>query len=132
RKAGVDYTVLVQAAPTEAETRFMLDLADENDFIAGVVGWLDMEDDAFEVKLDALRGHPKFVSLRPMLQDLADDEYILRPKVIANLEAMAERGTALDFLTHPRHLGHAVRVLKAVPKLRAVIDHISKPDIASG
>src|SRR5690606_24250543 len=69
RRAGVARTVLVQAAATEAETAFLLDLAEETDFVAGVVGWLDMEDDGFEKKLDALMKRPKFVGLRPMLQD---------------------------------------------------------------
>jgi L-fuconolactonase len=132
RKAGVSHTVVVQAAPTEAETRFLLQLAEETEFVAGVVGWLDLEDDSFESRLDALLKHPKFVGLRPMLQDLDDDAYILRPKVIASLRAIAERGTAFDFLTHPRHLGNVARALEAVPTLRAVIDHISKPDIAAG
>lgn len=131
RKCGVDYTVVVQAAETEAETEFLLALAQETDFVAGVVGWLDMEDDQFETKLDKLRRSPKFVGLRPMLQDLDDDNYILRPKVLASLKAIAERDVAFDFLTFPRHLNNVVKALQAVPGLRAVIDHISKPDIAN-
>lgn len=130
RKAGIDRTVLVQAAPTEAETDFLLELAAETDFVAGVVGWLDMEDARFETKLDALIERPKFVGLRPMLQDLEDDAYILRPRVLANLKVMAERGVAFDFLTQPRHLPHVATALEAVPGLNAVVDHISKPDIA--
>lgn len=132
RRAGVDATVLVQAADTEAETEFMLDLAGRTDFVAGVVGWLDMEDPAFESKLDGLVARPKFVGLRPMLQDLEDDAYILRPQVLASLAAIAERGVAFDFVTFPRHLRHVARALEAVPDLKAVIDHLSKPPIASG
>lgn len=66
RKCGIDYTVVVQAAETEAETDFLLTLAQETDFVAGVVGWLNMEDDQFEAKLDVLCRSPKFVGLRPM------------------------------------------------------------------
>ncbi|MET2829166.1 amidohydrolase family protein [Mesorhizobium shangrilense] len=132
RKAGVDKTVVVQAAQTEDETAFLLALAGETDFVAGVVGWLDMEDPAFAVKLDALMANPKFVGLRPMLQDLADDAYILRPSVISSLRVIAERGVAFDVLTYPRHLRNVAKALDAVPGLRAVIDHISKPSIASG
>lgn len=132
RKAGVDRTVVVQAAQTQAETEFLLDLAGQTDFVAGVVGWLDMEDERFEAKLDALLVHPKFVGLRPMLQDLDDDAYILRPRVLDSLRAIAERDLAFDFLTFPRHLSHVAAALMAVPGLRAVIDHISKPPIASG
>ncbi len=132
RRAGVDATVVVQAAQTEAETIYLLGLAARTPFVAGVVGWLDMEDAGFGTELDALQRHSKFVGLRPMLQDLADDAYILRPAVLANLKLLAERGIAFDILVHPRHLPHVVRALEAVPGLNAVVDHIAKPDIASG
>lgn len=130
--AGVAKTVLVQAAETEAETRFLLELADRHDFIAGVVGWLDFEADDFGERLDALRTHRKLVGLRPMLQGLADDAYVLRPKVLGNLERLADAGLALDVLTYPRHLRHVAAALRRVPTLRAVLDHLSKPPIASG
>lgn len=132
RRAGVRRTIVVQAAATEAETAFLLDLAAGEDFIAGVVGWLDMEDPAFAAKLDALVTNPKFVGLRPMLQDIDDDAYILRPTVLANLGAIRDRDVAFDFLTYPHHLAHVAEALEAVPGLRAVIDHLSKPPIATG
>ena len=131
RKAGVDRTVVVQAAQSEAETDFLLDLADGAGFVAGVVGWLDMEDAGFAGKLDRLLARPKFVGLRPMLQDLDDDAYILRPRVRDNLVRMAERGVAFDVLSFPRHLANVTRALEAVPQLRAVVDHLSKPAIAA-
>lgn len=132
RRAGVDRTVVVQAAQTEAETDFLLTLAGEADFIAGVVGWLDFEDAAFATKLDALMRREKFVGLRPMLQDLPDDDYLLRPAVLANLRYLADAGIAFDILTFPRHLPTVLRMLDAVPDLRAVVDHLSKPPVASG
>lgn len=131
RKAGVDRTVVVQAAQSEAETDFLLDLADGAGFVAGVVGWLDMEDAGFAGKLDRLMARPKFVGLRPMLQDLDDDAYILRPRVRDNLARLAERGVAFDVLGFPRHLANVTRALEAVPQLRAVVDHLSKPAIAA-
>ncbi len=67
-KRGVDRTVLVQAAQTEAETEFLLGIAAETEFVSGVVGWLEMDDDGFPGRLDHFRRHPKFVSVRPMLQ----------------------------------------------------------------
>lgn len=132
RRAGVDRTVVVQAAETEAETDFLLSLAAETDFIAGVVGWLDFEDAAFPAKLEALMRRPKFVGLRPMLQDHADDGYVLRPVVLANLRHLAAAGAAFDILTFPRHLPFVLRMLDAAPDLRAVVDHLSKPPVASG
>lgn len=132
RRAGVDRTVLVQAAQTEAETDFLLLQAAQADFVAGVVGWLDFEDAAFPAKLEALMRRPKFVGLRPMLQDHADDGYVLRPAVLANLRHLAASGAAFDILTFPRHLPFVLRMLDAVPDLRAVVDHLSKPPVASG
>ena len=131
-RAGIDRTVVVQAAETEAETEFLLGLAAETDFIAGVVGWLDMEDAGFPERLARFRQNPWFVGIRPMLQDLDDDAYILRPQVLRNLAVVAESGLAFDILTFPRHLPHVIEALAATPGLNAVVDHISKPAIADG
>ena len=130
--AEIDRTILVQAAQTEAETEFLLDLADNTPFVAGVVGWLEMDDESFPERLERFRRNPKFVSVRPMLQDLADDAYLLRPKVVANLNYLASIDFPFEFLTFPRHLAHVESVLRQVPGLRAVIDHLSKPPIGSG
>lgn len=132
RKAGVNCTVVVQAAETEAETEFLLSLAEKTDFIAGVVGWLDFEDPEFAAKLERLLTRPKFVGLRPMLQDMDDDHYILRPSVMANLQHLSMTRAALDILVYPRHLPAIVQVLDAVPRLKAVIDHAAKPAIYEG
>ncbi|MBL0768507.1 amidohydrolase family protein [Sphingopyxis sp. DHUNG17] len=132
RKAGVDRTILVQAAQTEAETDFLLQIAEETDFIAGVTGWLDLSADDFEARFAHYRRHPKFVAIRPMLQDIDDDAWILQPCVVRNLEHVAESGFPFEFLTYPRHLPHVVAVMRRVPALHAVIDHLSKPPIASG
>lgn len=131
-RAGVGRTVLVQAAETEAETAFLLDLAERTDFVAGVVGWLDFDDAGLPGKLEQLLRRPKFVGLRPMLQDTADDAYILRPRVLDNLRHVASLGLPFDILSFPRHLPHVLKALDRVPDLRAVVDHISKPPIAAG
>jgi L-fuconolactonase len=132
RRAGVTRTILVQAAETEAETDFLLEIARETDFVAGVVGWIDMEAEDFAARLARYRQNPKFVGLRPMLQGLGDDAYILRPKVLDSLKAVADSGLPFDILTFTRHLPHVVAALKTVPGLKAVVDHISKPEIAAG
>lgn len=132
RKAGVGRTVLVQAAATEAESDFLLDLASRTDFVAGVTGWLDLADPEFPRRLARYRQHPKYVAVRPMLQDLRDDDWILGPAVLRNLRHLAELKFPFEFLTFPRHLPHVLRALEATPGLHAVIDHLSKPPIASG
>ena len=125
----IDKTILVQAAQTSAETDFLLDLAQQHDFIAGVVGWLDMDSPNFADELERYSKKPKFLGLRPMLQDLADDAWILRPRVMAALELVARHAIPFEFLTYTRHLPHVLKVLDAIPQLRAVVDHISKPEI---
>ena len=132
RKSGVARTVLVQAAATEAESDFLLDLASHTDFVAGVTGWLDLADSRFPQRLAHYRRHPKFVAVRPMLQDMNDDAWILRPEVLRNLRYVAELKFPFEFLTFPRHLPHVLRALEEAPGLHAVIDHLSKPPIASG
>jgi L-fuconolactonase len=129
QKARIDRTVLVQAAPTTAETDFLLDIADSCDFVAGVVGWLDMESPNFPALFERYRKNPKFIGLRPMIEELADDAWIVRPAVIESLRLVARTGFPFDFLIWPQHLPHVLEALELAPGLRAVIDHIAKPDI---
>jgi len=125
----IDKTVVVQAAQTVAETDFLLAIANQYDFIAGVVGWLDLENPQFEQQFAHYRKTKKFTGLRPMLQDLDDDAWVCRPQVLRNLELIAEAQFPFEFLTYTRHLPFVLQALEAVPGLHAVIDHISKPEI---
>lgn len=129
---GIEKTVVVQAAPTVAETEFLLDLAEVDESIGAVVGWLDMEAEDFAVQLDRLLERPKFKGIRPMIQDLPDDVWMLRPAVQNAFACIEDRGCTFDFLTHPRHLGHVLTTVEAFPNLRCVVDHLSKPLIKSG
>jgi L-fuconolactonase len=128
-KHAIDHTILVQAAQTVAETDYLLELAAQYDFIAGVVGWLDMESVEFARQFALYRNHPKFVGLRPMLQDIPDPAWILRPQVLRSLQLLLENDFPFDFLIYPRHLPFVLQVLERVGPLRAVIDHIAKPEI---
>ncbi|HEY8971637.1 MAG TPA: amidohydrolase family protein [Puia sp.] len=129
--AGIDYTILVQAAETEEETQWLLDLVRDVDYVAGVVGWVNFDTDpeTFLQRLDAFRRDPKFVGVRPMLQDLSDDRFIVRPRVLENLRIVASLDIPFDILVYPRHLPHIYEMLQQVPGLRAVIDHLAKPEI---
>lgn len=129
KKNKIDKTILVQAAQTKAETDFLLDLAAQYDFIAGVIGWLDMDSPDFPRELELYSKKPKFLGIRPMLQDLPDDAWILRPRVVQALKWIAECDMPFEFLTYTRHLPHVLTALETVPALRAVVDHVSKPEI---
>ncbi|MFT4150663.1 MAG: amidohydrolase family protein [Paracoccaceae bacterium] len=126
--AGITQTVVVQAAETEAETDFLLDIAVRTDFVAGVVGWIDMLSEGFAARLDHYAAQPKWVGLRPMLQD-RDPALIADPRFRAALAQVARKGVSFDILTFPRHLPAMVDALHATPGLHAILDHISKPDM---
>jgi L-fuconolactonase len=130
--AGVTCTVLVQAAPTMAETAFLLEIAQTAPFVAGVVGWTDLEAPDAAATIEALATDPKLLGLRPMLQDLADDAWILKRELASALDAMQAADLRFDALVTPRHLPHLARILARRPELKVAIDHGGKPDIAAG
>lgn len=130
--AGIDQTVLVQAAETVAETEFLLDIAANSDRIAGVVGWLDMGSPDAGVVLERLSANPHFKGIRPMIQDIADDGWMLDARQRPAFELLEERGTCFDCLVRPQHLDNLIVLLERHPSLRAIIDHGAKPNIAVG
>ncbi len=103
-RAGIGSTILVQAAPTVAETRYLLELAQQHAFIAGVVGWVDFDKpDAPEI-IDALAHDAKLVGLRPMIQDIPDPLWMLSPELGPAFDAMIDHDLVFDALVLPRHL----------------------------
>ena len=130
RQHGIEGTILVQAAPTLAETEFLLDMADKTPFVFGVVGWTDLAAKSAASDIARLAKHPKLVGLRPMIQDIADDDWMLRPDLTPAFEAMIACDLTFDALVLPRHLSQLRQLLFRHPKLRTVIDHGAKPDIS--
>ncbi|MDF1850968.1 MAG: amidohydrolase family protein [Verrucomicrobiales bacterium] len=131
-KLGVEKTILVQAAPTVEETRFLLELAKENEWIAGVVGWVDFEDPDTTTLLSELAKDPHLVGIRPMVQDLPDDEWISRPEHAPVFEALIEQQLVFDALIKPHQLEPALTMIRRHPDLRVVIDHAAKPTLRDG
>ena len=129
---AVDATVLVQAAATEAETRFLIDLAHRHPSIAGVVGWVDFEANDVADRIRNLREESggKLKGLRPMIQDISDPNWLARSSIDAAFDAMLDNDLSFDALVRPRHLPILERRLQKHPALRAVLDHAGKPDIA--
>ncbi len=126
-------TVLVQAAPSEAETDFMLRTARESGgLVRGVVGWTDFAAHDAPERIAAMASDKLLKGLRPMLQDISDTDWILRPEVQPALDAMTRAGLRLDLLVQPRHLALLPELARRHPTLPAVIDHAAKPDIANG
>ena len=133
RGANVGATVLVQAAPTVDETRFLLEVANASGgLVRGVVGWVDLAGDDAVATLGALAADPLLKSVRPMLQDLPDPAWIARPEVQPALAALPALGLRFDALVKPRELKPLLETLERHPDLAVVIDHCAKPDIANG
>jgi L-fuconolactonase len=130
--AGIRGTILVQAAPTEAETTFLLGVAAEAQVVRGVVGWTDFDAADGGERIDALAAHKLLVGLRPMVQDIPDDDWLLRPGLAPLLTAMARNGLMFDALVLPRHLPRLLRVVDDHPELQFVLDHCAKPRLATG
>lgn len=126
---GIAGTVAVQAAATVAETEYLLSLANVHPWILGVVGWIDIDAPDAASQIDALAHNPKVVGVRPMLQDLAEVDWILHPRRAPALKALSETGLVFDALIKPTHLATVETLAARYPKLPIVIDHVAKPHI---
>ena len=131
-RADVQRTVVVQAAPTLEETRYLLDLAREEASIAGVVGWVPMLSNDSPALIAEFARDAKFKGIRPMLQDIADDDWIANPDLAPAVEALIAQDLAFDALIFTRHVDALEIFIKRFPKLRIVVDHGAKPPIRDG
>ena len=130
---GVTGSIVVQAAPTVNETRWLLEQAHASGgLIKGVVGWIDISAANAPDVLHDLAQDPLLRGIRPMLQEIADVEWVLQPKLAPALRAVTALDLSFDLLVRPPHLKAAHTLLVRHPDLRAIVDHGGKPDIAGG
>lgn len=132
--AGVHCCVLVQAAPSEAESRYLFELARHDAAVLGVVGWVDLEAADACARIHALKrdGAGLLCGLRPMVQDIADPDWLSRPSLDRGFDCMQDLDLAFDALVTPRQLPALGRRLDRHPQLHSVLDHAGKPPIAQG
>jgi L-fuconolactonase len=123
--------ILVQSQASDRDTAWLLEQAADTRFVAGVVGWADLTSSDIEARLDGLIAAGPLVGMRPMVQDLPADTFD-DPALDAGLAHLADRDLTLDALIRPRHLAALGRLAVRHPRLRIVIDHAAKPDIAAG
>ena len=129
---GIDGVVAVQARSNLQETAWLLDLADEHDFIAGVVGWASLSNSTLRDDLDRFASRPKLKGLRHILQDEPDENYILREDFNAGVGLLREFDLVYDILISERHLPQTLRFVDRHPNQVFVVDHIAKPRIKDG
>lgn len=128
---GVDKTVIVQAMDSYADTDSMLKIAAENDWVAGVVGWVPLHDPAEAArKLDEYQGNPYFRGVRHLIHEESNGDWVLQKQVIESLQLLAERGLTFDVVAvYPGHLKHVPTLVEKAPDLKMVIDHLAKPPL---
>ena len=132
---GIDKTVVVQTVTNYDETPELLELADTDDFVAGVVGFLKIDAaDAISYldKYEVMRGFKYLVGIRDIAHDYEDVGYLSKPQVIKNVQELGKRGLVYDLLTKTPHMQAAIDLVKQCPDTQFVLDHISKPYIAKG
>ncbi|MGB6192385.1 MAG: amidohydrolase family protein, partial [Terracidiphilus sp.] len=128
--AGFDGSIAVQAQHSVDETRWLLNLAAQNPFIKGVVGWVDLcsialGDQLREFNVQGYNGNPHLVGLRHVVQTEPDDEFMLRPDFRRGIAQLAEFGLVYDLLLYPRHLPCAAKLVAEFPRQTFVLDHIA-------
>lgn len=126
---GIDGCVAVQADQTLSETDFLLDLAEKNDFIKGIVGWVDLRASNIESVLEKYSRFPKLKGFRHVVQGEPDHNFVLRPDFLNGIAALEKYNFTYDILIFPHQLGAALELVKRFPKQKFVIDHIAKPYI---
>ncbi|HEX3499957.1 MAG TPA: amidohydrolase family protein [Stellaceae bacterium] len=131
-EAAVDAVILVQAAPSEAETHYLLGEAARYDRVAGVVGWVDMAARDAPSRIAALAEGKRLKGIRPMIHDIPEIDWMLRPELGPAFRALIAHDLAFDALVRPPHLAALRRLVDRHPDLRIVIDHGAKPAIAGG
>ena len=125
---GVRACVAVQARQTLDETSWLLGLADRFPFIAGVVGWIDLQSPDVDAELERFADHPRLVGIRHIVQGEADG-FLERPAFLDGIARLAPLNLAYDILVYARQLAAAIPFARAFPRQRFVLDHLGKPDI---
>lgn len=131
-RAGIDKAISVQARQTLAETQWLLELAAQFSFIAGVVGWVPLTDPSVEEKLVELASNSRLKGVRHVVQDEPDDHFILREDFNRGVGLLHRFGLVYDILIYERHLPQAIRFVDRHPEQIFVLDHIAKPRIRDG
>jgi L-fuconolactonase len=131
-RASVDECIAVQARQTPGETQWLLDLADANPFITGVIGWIDLQADDAAEQLSRFGAHAKLLGIRHVVQDEPDDRFMLRPKFCRGISLLESHNLTYDILIYPKHLPAAAELVARFGRQRFVLDHLAKPDIRRG
>ncbi len=129
---GVQGSIAVQARQMNRETSYLLDLASRNQWILGVVGWLDCTATDLEKQIERLAVHPALKGFRELIHDMPDTDYADSPAHRNAVKLLGTYDLSYDLLLKPPYLPAAIRLVDSLPDQRFIVDHIAKPAIASG
>ena len=130
--AGFQGSIAVQARQSMEETRWLLELADGDPSIMGVVGWVDLRSPDVQSQLEAFSRNSKLVGVRHIVQSEPDDQFMLREDFLRGISLLERFDLTYDILIYPRHLAVAAEFVKKFPRQRFVLDHLAKPYIKTG
>ena len=128
---GVDASIAVQTDQSESETMYLLDLAEKNPRIAGVVGWVDLRAPDVGQRLEHFSRFPKLRGFRHIAQSEADDRFLAQEQFVAGVAQLRTFGFTYDILIYPKQLPAAIELAARLPGQRLVVDHLAKPEIKS-
>ncbi|MBS0001047.1 MAG: amidohydrolase family protein [Cyclobacteriaceae bacterium] len=129
---GFSGSVAIQARQTVEETRWLLSLARQYDFIKTVVGWIDLQSEKIEEHLIEFTGERKFAGVRHVIQDEKDINFMLKKDFLQGISYLQDYGLTYDLLIYPRHLKVANQFVSKFPEMKFVVDHLAKPSIKEG
>ena len=132
REAGIDRSIAVQADQSENETEFLLDLAERNPSIAGVVGWVDLRDEKIDERLEHFSRRKKLLGFRHIVQAEADDQFMLRPDFLRGMNNLRRHNLTYEILIYAHQLPVTIEFVGRFPEQRFVLDHLAKPPIKAG
>ncbi len=129
---GIEGSVVVQSDQSATENEFQLQNANNNEFIKGVVGWVDLQSDNIKEQLQALSRYKKLKGFRHVLQSEPDPAFMMRPDFLRGISCLRQFNYTYDILIYPKHLSYAKQMVAAFPDQPFVIDHLAKPFIKDG
>ncbi len=128
----IDGCIAVQADSSEDETFFLISLAEQSEFIKGIVGWVDLQSKNIESQLTYFSQFEKIVGFRHVVQSESDPNFLARPNFLKGVQLLDTFDFAYDLLIYPNQLNAGIEFCKKNANQRIVLDHLAKPPIKSG
>lgn len=124
----IDGCIAIQTNQTIAETKFLIELAEKNEWIKAVIGWVDLRAEDIESQLSNWKQYPILKGFRHILQ-AEEPEFMLSDEFIRGIASLQKFGYCYEILIYPKHLAAALSLVKLFPDMYFIIDHIAKPNI---